>query len=205
MTKTGAKAYSTIHRFFVGTGPCYLRSFIWLSITVAIASSVAFVALLFFTDFIHGNQLRPRSDVRMMTLSAPLSVFFAFAGTLLVFGPAQIFQAILLDILRLFNKRANAIILAALPLAAIITWYSFDYLVPHVEPMEIPDEWEEYRHGITASRYLLALGAQLPVTLFNVAYLGAASKHGRRARLIIFALAAAVVGGVVLGYIMAVG
>ena len=184
----------------------FLRSLIWVAFLTALTVWVSFAVSVVFIDFVHGNPHRTQSNaIASMLVVAPFVALFGLVCALLVFGPPQIFQAVLSNIIsRLFDRKTSAIIVvAALPAIAVVTWYSFDYLVPIPDPPAYPDDWEPYQHGMTTTRYLYSLGAQLPVTLFNVAYVNTAGQRRLRVSLIMLALAAVAVGGIVMGYRMA--
>lgn len=181
----------------------FLRSFIWVACLTALLMWASMAVTVIFVDFLHGNPHRTQSNAIATVLEVgPLFALMVLVMAMLAFGPPQLFQAVLSKITsRVFDRRTSAIILiAALPITAVITWYSFDYLVPLADPSPYPDDWEPYQHGMTTTRYLYSLGAQLPVTLFNVAYVNTASHRRLRVRLIVFALAAVAVAGVVMGH-----
>lgn len=176
----------------------FLRSFIWVMCLTALIMWASMAVSVIFIDFLHGAPRWTHSNAIAMVLEVgPLFAFLVLVHALLAFGPPQLFQAGLSNITtRFFDRKTSAVIvIAALPITAVITWYSFDYLV-------WPDsgDGDSYQHGMTTTRYLYSLGAQLPVTLFNVAYVNTASHRRLRVRLIVFALAAVAIAGVVMGH-----
>lgn len=177
----------------------FLRSLIWVSFLTALTMWVSLAVSVVFIDFVHGNPHRTQSNaIATVFVVAPFVALFGLVCALLVFGPPQLFQAVLSNVTsRFFGRWTSAIIvIAALPVIAVITWYSFDYLLP----LPDPGDGEPYQHGMTTTRYLYSLGAQLPVTLFNVAYVNTAGQRRLRVSLIMLALAAVAVGGIVMGY-----
>jgi hypothetical protein len=185
-------------------GVSYVQSLLWIALFFAVAIGAMNVVQLVILDFIHGNPHRSQSNALfMMTVFTPLFGVIVAIGALLVFALPQIFQALLVGILkRAFGDRARFAVLLALPLTAVLTWYCFDYLTPadfNLGINEGPD-WTPYRHGISMARYLTSLGFQAPVTLFGFLYFDAGLKGRARKPVIIAALAIAFVLGAISGF-----
>jgi hypothetical protein len=185
-------------------GVSYVQSLLWIALFFAVAIGAMNVVQLVILDFIHGNPHRSQSNALfMMTVFTPLFGVIVAIGALLVFALPQIFQALLVGILkRAFGDRARFAVLLALPLTAVLTWYCFDYLTPtdfNLGINEGPD-WTPYRHGISMARYLTSIGFQAPVTLFGFLYFDAGLKGRARKPVIIAALAIAFVLGAISGF-----
>jgi hypothetical protein len=194
----------------VGVIPAlYARSLAWLTVLVAVGVGVSNIVSLVLIDFVHGNPHRTQENaVEMMFMFTPLFGLIAAIATVIVFTLPQCFQTLVSSALvRRFGGRAQAAILLALPMTAIFTWYSYDYLMPSYTPLAItagPD-WQPFQHGLTMVRYLVALGCQTPATVFSVAYISAAGSRLPRKAVLLLALAAAVLAGGLGGYREAVG
>jgi hypothetical protein len=113
-------------------GASYAHSFLWLVLLTAVTVGVMSIAHLVFVDIIHGNPHRTRDDViSMMAVETPIIAVIAAIGSILVFTLPQIFQAALIAAwYRMLGNRARFVVLAALPLTAVLTWYCYDYLTP---------------------------------------------------------------------------
>jgi hypothetical protein len=114
----------------------------------------------------------------------------------------------LTDILvRRSGRRGLFGVLLALPITAVLAWYSYDYITPTDVNLGInagPD-WTPYRHGLTLQRYVMMLALQTPITLFNILYLDATSCDRSKTPVIIGALLFSVVLGVLYGHWTAEG
>ena len=158
-------------------------------------------------DFVHGNPHRPQANaVFMMAVYTPIFGIVAVIGTFLVFTLPQFFQAALIVTLgRIFGDRARFAALLALPLTAILTWYSYDYLTPTDVNLGInagPD-WTPFKHGLSVSRFMSSLAVQAPVTLLSFLYFDAGLRGSSKKPLLVAALAIAVAMGLIGGYTMA--
>jgi hypothetical protein len=175
-------------------GISYLQSLLWVALIIAVMLGASINVELVFFDFIHGNPHRTQSDAfAIMETFPPLFAVIAAIGTLLVFGPSQVFQARLVGILeRKLVGRARFAVLLALPVTAVLTWYCYDYLTWTIT--------DGYKHGISLVRYLRSMGYQAPVTLFGLLYFDAGSKGRARWPIVIAALAIATIVGVIWGY-----
>jgi len=185
----------------------YARSLLWFALFVAIVIGVMNVAELTLIDFVHGNPHRPQSNALfMMAVYTPIFGVVGAIGTFLIFTLPQLFQAALVIILsRIFGDRARVAALLALPLTAILTWYSYDYLTPTDFNLGIntgPDR-TPFEHGLSLLRFMSSLAVQAPVTLFSLLYFDAVL-CGRSKRPLLFAsLAIAIVIGLIGGYLRA--
>ena len=171
---------------------------------MAIAAAVSNLVELYLFDFVHGNPHRSRENaLEMMALYSPMFALVAFIGMVLCFGPFQCFQAVAQRYLsRRVGDRLFMTLALLQPIAAVITWYSYDYLTPSDFNLAINTDadWQPYQHGITVTRYLGALAAQLPITLFSALYVSTAKNLVRRATLVAIALMLAISAGVIWGY-----
>ncbi len=185
----------------------YGRSLLWLALFVAVAVGVLDIVELTLLDFVHGNPHRPQANaVFMMAVYTPIFGIVAVIGTFLVFTLPQFFQAALIVTLgRIFGDRARFAALLALPLTAILTWYSYDYLTPTDVNLGInagPD-WTPFKHGLSVSRFMSSLAVQAPVTLLSFLYFDAGLRGSSKKPLLVAALAIAVAMGLIGGYTMA--
>jgi len=156
---------------------------------------------LILVDFVHGNPHRSQSNaIAMMLFLNPIIGAIIAIWTLVVFGPSQAFQAVAMPMLvRVCRIGPECGALLLLPAAAAVTWYCFDYLTPRDIgfPGSSDPEWEPWRHGITAGRYLGAFGAQSAVTVFTMLYIRTSSDARWRGRLILLLMLAAIAAGVI--------
>jgi len=182
----------------------YARSMAWLTVLVAVKCGVSNIVSLVLIDFVHGNSDRTQENaIEMIIIFTPLLGLIAAVGTVIVFALPQCFQAVVSGALvRRFGDRAQAAVLMAQPMTAIITWYSYDYLTPTnvTLAINVGPGWQPYQHGLTAARYLTALACQTAATLFSVAYVGTTGNRLPRKAVVLLALAAAVLAGGFGGY-----
>jgi hypothetical protein len=175
----------------------YAHSLAWLAVLAAVICGVSNVASLVLIDFVHGNPHRTQKNaVEMMIFFTPLLGLIAAVGTSVVFVLPQCFKAAVSGALvRRFGSHAQAGILLALPMTAVITWYSYDNLTPSdvILGINAGPDWQPYQHGLTAARYLGTLAYQTPATLFSVAYVRTTGLRLPRMALMLLAFAAAVV------------
>jgi hypothetical protein len=185
----------------------YAFSLNWLAAMVAVAAVISNVVELFLFDFVHGNPHRSQQNaLEMMALYSPILALIAFIGTLLCFGPSQLLQAVAAGWLsRRIDTRFLASMTLLLPVAAAITWYSYDYLTPSDFNLAINEgpDWQPYQHGITVTRYLGAIAAQLPISVFSAIHVSTVDYPFYRRALVVSSLTLAVVGGATWGYRLA--
>jgi hypothetical protein len=104
---------------------------LWVAFFTAVACGVSSIVELIFVDFIHGNPHRTQSNALvMMALYTPVIAVIGFLGVLLVFTIPQSIQLYILRTLAKFGLREDWLILMLLPLTALCTWYSYEYLTP---------------------------------------------------------------------------
>jgi hypothetical protein len=185
----------------------WLKSFLWMALYIASAHGVTIIVELVLVDFVHGNPHRPQSNALfMMAFYPPLFGVVIMVGTFLVFALPQFLQAALIVTLGpVFGDRARFAVLFVLPLTAILTWYCYDFLTPTDFNLGVNagSDWQPFEHGLSLSRYMKTLSYQSPVTLFSVLYFEAGLRGRSRKPLLLAALAAAIITGVVWGYGMA--
>lgn len=181
----------------------YACSLGWVVVLVAIAVGLTVVVMISLTDFVHHNPYRSLEDTVVTTIAlAPIMALLGLVQAVLVFTLPQCFQALVsYALMRVFGSRAHTAAALALPITALITWYCYDHLVPddHCLVTDGPD-CEPFQHGLTAVRYLEAIAAQTPVSLFATAY--ASTTNGSRSRKVVMrlALAGAIAAGVIWGH-----
>jgi len=186
----------------------YAQSLFWAVLLINIAAGLAVLGA------VSGGFIADRPPVgdalKAMAWFLLIAGFVASAASFLVFTVPQCFQAALSNALaHRYGRRGQLGVLLALPLTAVLTWYSYDYLTPSMPPLAIgggPD-WIPFQHGITPRRYLGALIFQAPVTLFGVWYCDAIVRHVSRESVedvVVVGLIVAVVIGVILGSYVAV-
>lgn len=166
----------------------YARSLAWMAVLAASIVGAAILVAKSFQMIIEGHPGVPLVTAIELTLTWPLFfTVFVLIETLLVFTTSQCFQALVAGYLgSRCGKWANLANILALPITAVMTWYSFDYLVPselpalHPPPSDADLGLPAYQHGLTTVRYLWALATQAPVTLFSIGY--AITGEDRRAR-----------------------
>lgn len=191
----------------------YARSLIWVALLIAVVIGVSTVVELIFVDFVHGNPDGTKANTLLMVaLFAPMLGFIAgfivIIGSFLVFTLPQCFQAVTADVLmRCLGHRGEFGVLIVLPITAALAWYCYGHLTPMDFILSINEgpDWTPHEHSLTLQRYLTMLVVQTPVTIFSLAYCDTAIQHRSRKRLILMALALAVVVGVVRGLWMAHG
>ena len=183
-------------------GISYTQSLLWIALCFALVRVEAFVVELLLVDFVHGNPHRPRENaIFMIKAFTPGLAFIAIAGTFLVFALSQFFQVELIGAFEpKFGDRARSAPLLALPVTAVLTWYCYDYLTPS-NLCFAGNCMPAYEHGISAARYLTALTIQVPITLFSLCYFNAGLCERPKIRLVLSALATAIVVGLIRGYL----
>lgn len=155
--------------------PSFIKSLMLVLIVITCAMIFALVANVLKVDFLHINPNRSQfSAILGIVLAVPLLFIVNFFGVLLVFAASQFCHICMVKgFLKKYGEKGLFGIILSIPLAAIITWYSFDYLTPtdfnlaiNVEP-----EWAPYQHGLTIQRYLVILLIQSCVTFFSLSRL----------------------------------
>ena len=183
----------------------YARSLGWLTVLAVVAVCASVVVSIVFIDFVHGNPHRTQTNaLETMMLFALVVGVIAAVDSVIVFALPQCFQAVVSDgLVRWFGGRAQAAVLVALPMTAVITWYAFDYFIPTNVPHATTagsGDWQPYQHGLTTARYLTALGCQTPATLFNIAYVAATGTRFSRKSVVRLGFVAAILAGGFAGY-----
>jgi hypothetical protein len=187
----------------------YAQSLAWSALLIAVAFGVSIIVELIFVDLIHGNPNRTKAHAMlMMIIFPPIVGFIAVVGWFLTFTLPQCLQAIVSDVLvRQLGRRGQIGVLLALPLAATLAWYCYDYLTPSDINLGIytPADWTPFEHGLTLQRYLTMLMVQAPITLFSLAYCDAAMRNSSKKRVVVVAVVLVAVVGVLHGHWMAEG
>lgn len=188
-------------------GASYAHSLLWVILFTAVTVGVTGIAHLVFFDIVHGNPHRTWGVVIfMMVLEMPILGVIAAIGSILVFTLPQLFQAALIVVShRMLGDHARFAVFPALPLAAVLTWYCYDYLTPSDVGLGVnagPD-WTPYQHGISIARYMGALAFQAPVTLFSFLYIDAGFRGASKWPVLIAALVTTIAIGGIWGYVTA--
>ena len=187
-------------------GPSFAVSLLWLSAIIWVAVTVHLTVSMVALDVL-ADRHRSGEEFEDLTLLFPAIIgAFVIVGVFLVFALSQLIQGVAAYFIAgRFGRYAYLIILALLPITAILTWYCFDYLVP-ADPgfMNHDPDWEHFRHGISLARYGITLAAQAAVTMFTIVYSDAAVHPGRRTRIVLCLFVLAVVGSAVSGHSQAV-
>jgi hypothetical protein len=188
-------------------GASYAHSLLWVVLFTAVTVSVTTIVQLVFVDIIHGDPQRTHKDViAMVVAETQMLGIIAASGSISAFTLPQVFQAALIAVLHgRFDDRARFVVLAALPLTAVLTWYSYDYLTPSDLELGITagPNWTPYQHGISVTRYMKALAFQSPVTLFSFLYIDAGFRGASKWPFVIAALVIAIAAGGIWGYVTA--
>jgi heme/copper-type cytochrome/quinol oxidase subunit 4 len=184
----------------------YAQSLAWVAFCMALISAESNLVELLFVDFVHGNPHRTQENaIFMMTTYSPLFGVITIIGTYLVFTLPQLFQAGLIgNFERMFGDRARFAPLLALPLTTVLTWYCYDYFTPS-NLCFAGSCMDYYEHGLSVPRYLMALLAQMPITLFCFLYFEAGFRGRSKTPIILAALSIALVAGGIRGYVLARG
>jgi hypothetical protein len=181
----------------------YMQSLIWVVVFLAMASVAIVVVTVLILDFINDLPYRsPDNAIFILTFYTPIFAISAIIASFLAFAPSQFFQALVLggsD--RLFDQ-TRFLVLQALPLTAVLTWYCYDYLTPADLKLAISGgrDLTPHQHGLTTSRYITTLAIQAPITLFSFLYFETGSRGRSKKPILIAALAAAIVVGTIQGF-----
>jgi hypothetical protein len=185
----------------------YVKSLLLIALAASVFLGISIIVQTVFVDFVHGNPHRTQGNaIFMMLVYPPLFAVIAVIGVGLVFGFSQLFQIVLVNgFVKRYGPIGHLVVLLALPVTTIITWYGYEYLTPTDFNLGIntPSDWRPYQHGLTSSRYLLTLAFQAAVTIFSVLYFEATLRKGFEKLLIAVVLIVAVALGCVQGHAMA--
>jgi hypothetical protein len=181
-----------------------MQSLVWITLFIVINRTVQFNIEMLFVDFIHGNPHRPRSNaLSMMVTDTPIFALFNIIACFLVLTVPQFFQAAIVCAFEpAYGDGSRFLALAALPVTAVITWYCYDYLTPS-NICFAGSCTEPYEHGLSPSRYVMALAVLTPITLFSFLYLSACLRDRSKMSLLLVALAIAILLGAIGGYVRA--
>lgn len=186
----------------------YLKSLAWILLFIAAAASTYIIFIPVFADFFHGNTSRPLSDtLALIFVIAPILAFIMTIFALLVLAVPQFFEALLTwMMIRKIGDKGGFVTLIALPATAVLTWYCYDYILPH-KLLDIGGypEWEPYEHGLSLYRFGAVFLAQAFVTLFNFCYLQCQVRQFPKKNVILPVLVLALIAGCLLGYFSARG
>jgi len=183
----------------------FLKSLLWVAVFAAILGGVALITEIIFVDFVHGNPHRSQQNaIAMIVIFTPIISLICAIGIMIVFTMPQCFQSISMAfLLRHFGRRGIYGIAILIPLAAVLSWYCYDYLTPTNFNLGINagPEWTPYQHGLTPRRYLITLGIQIPITLFSLTQFHLQEQDRGRGRMLMYTiLVVCTIVGAISGY-----
>ena len=178
----------------------YVVSLLWVIFLVAAVIVIGFVAGSVVREFTHKDPIDALWDsVKYLPVTMSISLLVAGIATSLVFPVPQAFEAFLAgELAQRLGGKAHFLVLLAVPLTAVLTWYCYDYFLPEIS-LGIYDgpDWVPYQHGLTTERYLKALAVQAPLTLFNTFYFDSVGHpRYRKAILLVAIVAVVIIGGI---------
>jgi len=180
-----------------------MQSLIWVVVFLTIASIAIVIVAILILDFVQDLPYRSRDNaIFVLTFYTPIVAISAIIVSFLAFAPSQFFQALVLGGSDWLFGQTRFLVLQALPLTAVLTWYCYDYLTPSDIKLAISGgrDLTPHQHGLTTSRYIMTLAIQTPITLFSFLYFETGT-HGRSKKpILIAALAAAIVVGTIQGF-----
>ena len=186
-----------------GAFASYAQSFAWVVGLVAAVFAVGNITAVIGADFIHTNPYRPLSNsIDMIVVLSPIIMLIVGGASLITFFVPQCLEALWAgQLTQRLGDRARFLVLLAVPLTAVLTWYCYDYFLPEIS-LGIYDgpDWVPYQHGLTPSRYAKALAVQTPLSLFNILYFDSVGRSRYRKIVLLIALAAVVVVGAAQGW-----
>lgn len=181
----------------------YAQSLIWVVVLLTIASIATVIASVLILDFVHDLPYRSRDNaIFILSFATPIFAGSAMTASFLVFAPSQFFQALVLGGSDWLFGQTRFLVLQALPLTAVLTWYCYDYLTPSDIKLVISEGRHliPHQHGLTTSRYIKTLAIQAPITLFGFLYFETGIRGRSKKPILIAALAAAIVAGAIQGF-----
>ncbi len=146
------------------------KSLLWLP--VLLAAYVFFGLSAMVVRGVSLGVVDPREIPLPVLIHTPTfaTLFFlaAVIGVILSLGLSQLFSILVMRAAAYLQEWLGlALVIAAIPALAIVTWYSYDYLTPSDLELIPGPEFVPYQYGITQKRYLGALSAQAFVSLFS--------------------------------------
>ncbi|MCH9298120.1 hypothetical protein [Pantoea allii] len=183
-------------------GRFFIKAMLWVAIFAALTVGVSIIVSLIFTDFVHGNPHRSKSNAVSMMESFPLIMgFVAIIGVFIVFSLSQAIQVIMLRRLYpAFGRCSYLFIALATPLITIVTWYSYDYLTPSDFSFVGADWVPPYQHGLSFTRYFSTLAYQFTVTTFSLLYFDCGVRKRSKKSVLLGALFLTIIAGALWGY-----
>lgn len=153
----------------------YVKSLLWVVLLVVVYIFFAMTADIVYVDVLHINPNRTRSHaISLPFVFTPIVFIIALIGLSLTFSASLLVQGIFTVILtRKFAWPGLYCVLLGVPLVAVLSWYSYDYLTPSDFNLGINEgkDWTPYQHGMSGQRYLKTLLAQFGVSVFATAQL----------------------------------
>jgi hypothetical protein len=157
-----------------GRSRWYLEAaLVWFALLTALAGAVGNVAEILIIDFVHGNPHRTQENaLEMMVFFTPMMGLLALVLALLTYSIPQLFQAVVSETFAVCcGTPIYVAVLLALPLTALVTFYSLFYVtVPLFDTFGADKDL--YPNELTVVNYLVALSIQAPATIFAAAYAG---------------------------------
>jgi hypothetical protein len=184
----------------------FMKRLLWLAVFTATAAALLGITDIIFLDFVRGNPHRTQENaIWMIKYHTPITFLIAGVGVMIVFAIPQYLQAVSIALLlKRFGSRGLYGIAMVVPLAAVLSWYCYDYLTPSNFNLGINVQIT-YQHGLTLSRYLTTLGFQALITLFSLLRWRLQARNNGKAQtvLTLTTFVASVALGALSGYDMA--
>jgi hypothetical protein len=188
----------------------FMKSLFILALLCALTSFVAGTTVIISVDFIHGNPHRSQQNaIAIMFIENPIISCILALPVMIIFFASQFLQAtFIVPLSKLFVSRSLFAVVILIPLAAIVSWYSYDYLIPHDFLLSLDEDtgWQPYQHGITAFRYASMLIIQLIVSGFSLLgfYLLNSNRAKASRKIMLFLMVFCMLCGIMQGHLMAV-
>ncbi|MEI7875932.1 MAG: hypothetical protein WCK95_27685 [Alphaproteobacteria bacterium] len=185
-------------------GTSFFFSLLWTAVIITAGLFFQLVVNVLWIDFLHVNPNRSQTHAASLPfLFAPFNFLLAVIGVALTFGVSQSAQAVLTRfLLTKFGLPGTWAVALSIPIAAVVTWYCFDYLTPSDAANEVGDDWRPYQHGLTWARYQMICAAQSCVTLFSLVqlHLRANGRSREKRNLLLFLVLLASFAGAIAGW-----
>jgi magnesium-transporting ATPase (P-type) len=128
----------------------FFRSLVWVIFIVTWTIFFFLSADVINVDFLHVNPNRTQSHAAMMPFIFAPFIFIAVLFIAMTFSCSQFVQAFLAkELVQKYGSRGLYGIVLSVPMAAVLSWYCYDYLTPSDINLGIGPEWRPYQHGLT--------------------------------------------------------
>lgn len=185
-------------------GTSFFYSLLWTAVIITAGLFFMLVVDVLWIDFLHVNPNRSQTHAASLPLLfAPFIFLLTVIGVALTFAVSQSVQAVLTSLLLTkFGPPGMWAVALSIPIAAVVTWYCFDYLTPSDSANEVGDDWRPYQHGLTWSRYQMMFAAQSCMTLFSLVrlHLHANGRSREKRNLLLFLVLLASFAGAIAGW-----